>query len=160
MVAENGMTVDEVRRFWEGHPVAAAAISAERCTPQYFDVYDRLREANESLEFSHALHEYRDFKGRTVLDVGCGNGYVLGKYAAEGACVFGVDLTGAGIALCRKRFALQSLSGRFTVGNAESLPFPDEFFDCVCSMGVLHHTPNPCAAVDELFRVLKPGGDA
>jgi len=158
MVAEQGTTVDDVRRFWEGHPVAAAAIPAERGTAQYFDVYDRLREVNESLVFSHALHEYRFFKGRAVLDVGCGNGYVLGKYAAEGARVFGVDLTGTGIALCRKRFALQGLSGQFTVGNAESLPFPDEFFDCACSMGVLHHTPNPRAAIDELFRVLKPYG--
>jgi ubiquinone/menaquinone biosynthesis C-methylase UbiE len=156
--AERGMTVDDVRRFWEGHPVAAAAIPAERGTAQYFAAYDRLREANESLEFSHALHEYRQFKGQTVLDVGCGNGYVLGKYAAEGARAFGVDLTGAGIALCRRRFALQGLSGQFTVGNAEALPFPDEFFDCACSMGVLHHTPAPQAAVDELYRVLKPGG--
>ena len=79
MVSEHGTTVDDVRRFWEGHPVAAAAIPAERGTAQYFDVYDRLREVNESLVFSHALHEYRFFKGRAVLDVGCGNGYVLGK---------------------------------------------------------------------------------
>jgi SAM-dependent methyltransferase len=156
--AERGTTVNDVRRFWESHPVAAAAIPAERGTAEYFAAYDRLREANESPEFSYALHEYRRFKGRAVLDVGCGNGYVLGKYAAEGARVFGVDLTGAGIALCRKRFALQGLRGQFTVGNAESLPYPSSVFDCVCSMGVLHHTPDTRAAIDELYRVLKPGG--
>lgn len=158
MIPGQGTALQDVRQFWEAHPVAAAAIAAGRGTEQYFADYDRLREANESPGFSRALHEYGDFKGRTVLDVGCGNGYVLGKYAAEGARVFGVDLTGAGIALCRKRFALQGLDGRFMVGNAESLPFPDAYFDCACSMGVLHHTPNPRAGVDELHRVLKPGG--
>ncbi len=51
-----------------------------------------------------------------------------------------------------------ALAGSFLVGNAEQLPFGDAEFDCVCSMGVLHHTPDTARAVSELLRVLRPGG--
>ena len=46
---------------------------------------DRLREQTESVVFSAALHEYASFEGKQVLDVGCGNGYVLSRYAQHGA---------------------------------------------------------------------------
>ncbi len=151
-------SIDQVRKFWNAHSVAAAAVPHPLGTPEYFAYYDALREANESVEFSYALHEYKVYKGRRVLDVGCGNGYVLSHYAREGAQVYGVDLTETAIVLCRRRFALSDLRGMFAVGSAEDLPYPDLTFDLVCSMGVLHHTPNIHKAVDEIFRVLKPGG--
>jgi ubiquinone/menaquinone biosynthesis C-methylase UbiE len=50
------------------------------------------------------------------------------------------------------------LEGNFCQANAEELPFKTETFDCVCSMGVLHHTPTTAKAINEIFRVLKPGG--
>lgn len=150
--------IEEVRDYWESHPLCAEAIPHELGTKEYFDYYDRLREANESVEFSYALHEYRAFAGKKVLDVGCGNGYVLSRYALEGADVTGVDITPTGIELTRRRFDLMGLEGDFRVANAEQLPFDDETFDCVCSMGVLHHTPDAQRAVDEIHRVLKPGG--
>jgi SAM-dependent methyltransferase len=93
-----------------------------------------------------------------VLDVGCGNGYVLSRYAREGARVCGVDLTDAAVRLSVARFRQERLAGEFCVGNAEELPFADGAFDCVCSMGVLHHTPDTRRAVGEVRRVLKPGG--
>jgi ubiquinone/menaquinone biosynthesis C-methylase UbiE len=117
-----------------------------------------LREQNESVEFSAALHEYAQFTGKRVLDVGCGNGYVLSRYAQEGAHVVGVDLTKTAVDLTRRRFELTGLSGDFRVANAESLPFDDAAFDCVCSMGVIHHTPETPRAVGEMHRVLRPGG--
>jgi SAM-dependent methyltransferase len=150
--------LQDVRRYWERNPVAANAIPHVLGTPEYFDYYDALREANEPPAFSARLHEYAAFAGRRVLDIGSGNGYVLSRYASAGAQVCGVDLTNAAVGLCRKRFALMKLPGVFTVGNAECLPFEDETFDCVCSMGVLHHTPDTTRAVGEVFRVLRPGG--
>ena len=151
-------SVENIRKFWESHPVAAAAIPHPLGTPEYFKCYDRLREANESLEFSYELHEYRRFAGKRVLDVGCGNGYVLAKYVQEGAEAFGIDLTRIGIELCRQRFALNTLKGHFVVGNAEVLPYPNGMFDCVCSTGVLHHLSDAGKAVAEIYRVLKSGG--
>lgn len=152
------LQIQEVRSFWEAHPLCASAIPYELGTPEYFRYYDRLREANESIQFSYWLHEYPAFSGRKVLDVGVGNGYVLSKYAYEGARVFGIDLTEMGIGLSRRRFERLGLKGHFIRGNAEELPFESDTFDCVCSMGVLHHTADPAKAVDEIYRVLKPGG--
>ena len=150
--------IQDIRSFWETHPLCASAIPHPLGTAEYFKYYDGLREVNESIEFSRQLHEYESFSDRKVLDVGAGNGYVLSRYARKGAEVWGVDITKTGIDLCRKRFKLLGLRGEFLVANAEALPFESNSFDCVCSMGVLHHTPHTAVAVDEMFRVLKSGG--
>jgi SAM-dependent methyltransferase len=150
--------VTDVRAFWEEHPLCARVIPHQLGTAEYFSYYDSLREENEPLPFARALHEYDRFAGKRVLDVGSGNGYVLSRYASAGANVYGIDLTRTGIDLCRQRFALAGLPGQFTVGSAEDLPFPSGSFDLVCSMGVLHHTPQTERAVREVHRVLRPGG--
>lgn len=150
--------LSDVRRFWDRNPLCAANIPHPLGTREYFRYYDGLREAIESKAFSAGLHEYGAYRGKRVLDVGCGNGYVLSRYAAAGARACGVDLTPTAVALSRTRFAIEKLSGEFIQANAERLPFPDNQFDCVCSMGVLHHVPDTERAVAEIHRVLKPGG--
>lgn len=148
----------DVRAFWNRNPVAAASVPHEPGTPEFFEYYDRLRETRESVAFSHRLHEYSSFAQQRVLDVGCGNGYVLSRYARGGADVVGIDLTDTAVDLSRRRFALDGLRGQFVTGSAEALPFPSATFACVSSMGVLHHTPDTGAAVREIWRVLEPGG--
>lgn len=157
-LASPSPSTKEVKRFWERNPVAVNGIADAPGTPGFFAEYDRQRESIESLQFSYELHEYTHFRGKRVLDVGSGNGYVLSKYAQEGAEVYGLDITKAGIALCRRRFDLLGLRGRFQIGDAQALPFADNSFDCVCSMGVLHHVPDTAKALAEIHRVLKPGG--
>jgi SAM-dependent methyltransferase len=153
-----GVDIQEVRAFWEANPVAASAIPHPVGSAEYFPAYDALRELNESPAFAAELHEFSAHSQGRVLDVGAGNGYVLSRYARAGAEVVGVDLTAAGTGLCRRRFALQGLRGCFVQGSGESLPFRDQSFDCVCSMGVIHHTPDPEAVLAECRRVLVPGG--
>ncbi len=150
--------IQNVRAFWEAHPLAASVVPHALGTREFFEYYDRLREANESVAFSHWLHEYERFAGKRVLDVGCGNGYVLSRYAQYGAAASGVDITQTGARLSHERFTYLGLRGEFLVANAEELPFKSGIFDCVCSMGVLHHTPDTRRGVEEIFRVLKPGG--
>lgn len=149
-----------VKAFWDRNPVAAAAIAADLGTAEYFVAFDALRESEdcEPYVFSEAIHGYREAAGRKVLDVGCGNGYVLYQYARHGAEVCGVDITPTAIWLSRRRFELAGLLARFDVIDGEHLPYPDATFDIVCSMGVLHHISNPMPLVDEIYRVLKPGG--
>jgi SAM-dependent methyltransferase len=154
------IAIGNVKQFWENHPVAAAGIAAEPGTAEFFRAFDAMREEDgcEPYELSERIHGYSSARGLRVLDVGCGNGYVLFHYARNGADVTGVDLTATAIDLSSKRFALAGLNGRFVEIDGEHLPFPDDHFDIVCSMGVLHHTSNPGPVVDEIFRVLKPGG--
>ena len=152
--------IENVKAFWEQNPVAAEGISQELGTAGYFRAFDALREADacEPYAVSEAIHGYSTAKDLKVLDIGCGNGYVLYQYARHGAHVTGVDLTKTAVELSRKRFALTGLLGQFVEVDGNKLPFPDGDFDIVCSMGVLHHISDPRPMVDEIFRVLKPGG--
>ena len=151
-------SLEDVRQFWDKNPLSSAAINDEPGTPAFFVRYDKLREMNEPVPFAKSLHEYDRFSGKRVLEVGCGNGYTLGKYAQAGAEVYGIDVTETAVDISRKRFVFQKLKGDFIVGNAEDLPYENDFFDCVCSMGVLHHVPDTEKAVSEIHRCLKPGG--
>jgi SAM-dependent methyltransferase len=147
-----------VRNFWNAHPVASEAVDAPLGSPEYFAKYDKLREVNEPISFATGFHQYGAFAKKRVLEVGCGNAYTLLKYAGNGADVFGVDISESAIELSRKRFQLSELTGDFQVAAAESLPFDDDTFDLICSMGVLHHAPDTAKAVGEILRCLKPGG--
>jgi SAM-dependent methyltransferase len=97
-----------------------------------------------------------DFKGKLVLDVGCGMGRFSDIAFRWGATVVGIDLTSAVDA------AYANIGGRENVDLAQAdvfkLPFREETFDFIFSIGVLHHTPNTRAAFDQLPRLLKPGG--
>ncbi len=152
------ITIDDVKEFWDKNPVGSSAINEEFGSEMYFKKGDAFREKNESLEFSYNLHEYPSFSGKKVLDIGCGNGYVLSHYAKNGAFVTGIDITQTAVDITKSRFRSLGLSGDIFVANAEELPFEDNTFDCVCSMGVLHHTPNTQKAINEAYRVLRGGG--
>jgi ubiquinone/menaquinone biosynthesis C-methylase UbiE/uncharacterized protein YbaR (Trm112 family) len=99
-------------------------------------------------------------KGKAVLDIGCGGGATSATFGYYGARYIGLDHSGNAA-----MYALRHLRGvggeGFTVqGNAESLPIRDNSIDVVYSNGVLHHTPNFLKAMDEAYRVLRPGGSA
>jgi len=98
----------------------------------------------------------QDLAGKLVLDVGCGMGRFSDVASRWGATVVGIDLTSAVDA------AYQNVGRRENVHLAQAdifaLPFRDQTFDVIFSIGVLHHTPNTRAAFDQLPRLLKPGG--
>lgn len=152
---------EQVRLFWEKNPVAAAAIPAEPGSAAFFAQFDALREADdcEPWAFSNRIHGYTEARGKRVLDIGCGNGYVLAQYARQGAEAHGIDLTETAIDLSRRRFQLAGLSGHFQRTDGDTIPYPDGFFDIVCSMGVLHHIEDPRPMLAEVHRVLRPGGE-
>jgi ubiquinone/menaquinone biosynthesis C-methylase UbiE len=154
----NVVSSDIVRSFWDRNPLSAKDIPFAPGSREYFHYYDTLRERIESVEFSAWLHEYSRFVGKRVLDVGIGNGYVLRNYARAGALVSGVDISQTAIDLSTKRFAYEGLKADLRTTPAEQLPFDDDTFDCVCSMGVLHHVADMRRAIAEIRRVLKPGG--
>ena len=70
----------------------------------------------------------------------------------------GVDLTPRSIEISRRHLTVYQQAGDFVLTDGEHLPFADESFDVVYSNGVLHHTPDTAGAIQEIHRVLKPGG--
>ena len=102
--------------------------------------------------------EFEKQTGKRVLEIGVGLGADHQKFAENGALLTGIDLTDRALEHARRRFKIFGLTSALQTGDAERLPFPDNSFDVVYSWGVIHHSPNTPAAVDEIFRVLKPGG--
>ncbi len=128
-----------------------------------------------SREFFDDLHEYRfdklhylpqlvdfsGFRGRTLLEVGCGIGTDLVRFARDGTVVTGIDLSTTAIDLARKNFDLHDVRPHeLRVANGEALPYPDDSFDVVYGHGVVQYTANAPRLIRECHRVLKPGGDA
>jgi ubiquinone/menaquinone biosynthesis C-methylase UbiE len=107
-----------------------------------------------------AALDYNGAAGLEVLDVGCGQGIDLCRYAQAEATVIGIDLTPRHLELARQNLEALGLEATLVEGDAEQLPFPDASFDRVSSNGVLHHTPDMAAALRELRRVLRPTGRA
>ena len=99
--------------------------------------------------------EFKEHAGERVLEIGCGTGSDLLQFAKHGAHATGIDITPEHLRLAQERVGQLA---EVREAEATSLPFPDESFDYVYSHGVLHHIENPRRVVDEIFRVLKPGG--
>jgi ubiquinone/menaquinone biosynthesis C-methylase UbiE len=102
---------------------------------------------------------YESTAGLDVLDVGCGQGIDLVEYLRAGARATGIDLTPRHVELARQHVEALDLTATVVHGDAEHLPFQDASFDFVASNGVLHHTPDMPAALREIRRVLRPGGE-
>jgi ubiquinone/menaquinone biosynthesis C-methylase UbiE len=97
-----------------------------------------------------------ELSGQRVLDAGCGMGRFTEVCSDAGADVHAIDLSDA------VEVAAQNLRDRSNVHFYQAdifrLPFNDESFDRVFSIGVLHHTPNTKAAFQRLARLVRPGG--
>lgn len=98
--------------------------------------------------------------GSVSLEVGCGLGSDLRKFSRFGLKVTGLDYSPENAYFSKIGLQVCKSNGRVVSGDAECLPFPQNSFDLVYSWGCLHHTPDTQKAVDELFRVLRPGGKA
>jgi len=102
---------------------------------------------------------FESARGKTLLDIGCGPGWLTVMYARNGAVVTAVDLTEQAVELTSKALSANGVDASVQVASAESLPFPDQSFDVVVSSGVLHHTPDVGSAIREAYRVTREGGD-
>ena len=146
-----------VKDFWERNPCGARDVAClEKGSTEFFETVERQRFQGD--EYMFDVVQFDRWKDKKVLEVGCGLGTDLFQFARAKAEVYGVDLTKKGVTLTRKRLALSGLQGLLCIGDAESLPFPTNYFDLVYCWGVIHHTPNPLLAVQEIVRVCKPRG--
>jgi len=99
-----------------------------------------------------------DVAGKKLLEIGYGAGTDHLVLARRGAVMHGIDLTPASYEATSRRFNLYSQTSQLRIGDAERLPYPDKFFDFIYSFGVVHHSPNTEQVINEVHRVLKPGG--
>lgn len=155
MAAVNGVEAAAVKaqgaRFWDANPCGGGWSAAKERLAWYLDTEPYLRRllAPELLA------------GRRVLEVGCGQGMILFNTAAIAASAVGMDISEGSL---RSAAGIRAQLGATNVdllrGDAERLPFPDGAFDVVLCIGVLHHTPGTAAGIEEIRRILRPGGRA
>lgn len=107
--------------------------------------------------FRRILRERAVHSG-TVLDIGCGGGYLSEEFARDGFRVSGVDPAVSSINTAREHAARSNFSIDYRVAYGESLPFADASFDVVACCDVLEHVNDQGLVVREVSRVLKPGG--
>lgn len=136
------------------NPEVKTALSFGFEWTQFPEMYDEW-----SQRFLDYMQPHGDefFRGKKVLDAGCGNGrfaYYAAKYGAE---VWAIDL-GSAVEVARRN---TEQAGEVQVVQADlhRPPFAQESFDFIYSIGVLHHLPEPEEAFQELLRYLKPGGE-
>jgi SAM-dependent methyltransferase len=151
-------TTEDVRTYWQQHIHDLDITRHPVGSRGFFEDLDHYH--FEKLHHLLRLVDFDGWKDHAVLEVGCGAGVDLARFAKGGATVTGVDLTESAIALARANFAQQHLDGRFEVADGEHLPFPDDAFDLVYAHGVVQYTADPAQLVRECHRVLKPGGQA
>lgn len=151
--------IDAITNYWNhrihdlemtDHPVGTKA---------FFDDLDDYR--FDKLHYLPKVVDFSAFRGRRLLEVGCGIGTDLVRFAKGGARVTGVDLAPTAIDLARKNFELNGVTAdELRVANGEALPYADASFEVVYGHGVIQYTADAPKLIRECYRVLTPGGTA
>jgi 2-polyprenyl-6-hydroxyphenyl methylase / 3-demethylubiquinone-9 3-methyltransferase len=92
----------------------------------------------------------------SILDVGCGGGFLSNYLSLKFANVSGLDASESSLAVAKSQDYSKKVN--YLTGDAYHLPFADQSQDIVCAMDFLEHVDNPQRVIDECARVLKPGG--
>jgi SAM-dependent methyltransferase len=145
-----------VRAYWNAHIHDLDISTHSPGTAEFYRDLDAYH-----FEKLHHLRRLVDFDGwneRDVLDVGCGAGVEVIRFARGGAHTTGVDLAGQAVALTARYLSQQGLTARLAVADGEALPFATATFDFVYAHGVMQYTSNDRRLVEEVHRVLRPGG--
>lgn len=159
----NVATVQEVEDYWNRRPCNIRHSKKEVGSKEYFDEV----EARKYFVEPH-IPEFAAFarwKGKRVLEIGCGLGTDATNFARAGADYTAVELSEVSMELAKKRFEVFGLKGAFRNCNAEELSrhvgpaAGGEAFDLLYSFGVIHHTPRPDAVLAEARKVIRPDGE-
>jgi SAM-dependent methyltransferase len=149
---------ERVRSYWNERIHDLEMTTAAPGSAAFFRELDAYR--FEKLDYLPRLVEFGGYAGRRVLEIGCGVGTDLARFAQGGARVSGVDLSETAIDLARKNLAHLGLEGDLRIADGTSLPWPDGSFDLVYCHGVLQYAADPRGIVREAHRVLVPAGEA
>ncbi len=148
---------ESVQQFWDTTPCGTGDINIEPETLEYFEAISEKRNKLEPFIADYA--QFNRWEGKGVLEVGCGAGSDLLRFAKAGSLITGVDLSSHSASLAKTRLRFYNCQGNVLIADAEQLPFKAGSFDLVYSWGVLHHTPDTEQAIKEVYRVTRTGGE-
>jgi ubiquinone/menaquinone biosynthesis C-methylase UbiE len=149
-------TLQAIQEYWNRRIHDLEVVTHPVGTLGFFRDLDEYR--FDKLRYLPRVVDFNAFQNKKVLEIGCGAGIDLVRFAQGGALVTGVDLSQTAIDLAKKNFELRELKGDMRVMNGQALEFQDNTFDVVYVHGVLQYTADPWKMAEESCRVLKPGG--
>jgi 2-polyprenyl-3-methyl-5-hydroxy-6-metoxy-1,4-benzoquinol methylase len=153
-------SITDVQRYWDARPCNIRHSAKAVGSREYFDEV----EARKYFVEPHipAFADFDRWRGKRVLEVGCGIGTDSINFARAGANLTAVELSGESLRIAAQRAEVMRVADRirFVQANAEELTsvLDDEPYDLVYSFGVIHHTPRPERALAEMRALMAPGG--
>jgi ubiquinone/menaquinone biosynthesis C-methylase UbiE len=143
---------------WNASP--AGSTHASGLAPGSRAFFEAVLERRSKIELPWLRHvvPFERAANKTVLELGCGAGYDAYEFCKQGADYVGIDIADQNPGRARKHLSFYGYSPRLLCGDIENLPFKDDSFEIVYSLGVLHHTPQIEASLLEAHRVLQPAG--
>jgi 2-polyprenyl-3-methyl-5-hydroxy-6-metoxy-1,4-benzoquinol methylase len=151
--------IEKVKKFWDSRPCNIKHSKKEIGSKEYFDEVEKRKYLVEYHIPNFA--EFEKWKGKKVLEIGCGIGTDSINFAKAGAELTCVELSEESLNLCKKRFEVFNLKANFFLGSAEELSkiVPIENYDLIYSFGVIHHTPNPEKVFDEIKKYMSESSE-
>ncbi len=146
------VSIIKVRDFWDRRPCNIRHSNAKIGSKKYFDEVEKRKYFVEPHipEFAN----FNDWKGKEVLEIGCGIGTDTMNFARAGAFVTAVELSKKSLEVTKKRAKVFKLKNKikFYLANAEELStvIPVKPYDLIYSFGVIHHSPNPEKIINEI----------
>ncbi len=140
----SNVPIDTVKQFWDTRPCNIRHSNKEIGSKEYFEEVENRKYFVEP--HIPAFAEFETWRGKKVLEIGCGIGTEAINFARNGALLTIIELSEESLAVTKKRFAVYGLTAEFILGNAEELDQllkPDTRFDLIWSFGVIHHSPHP-----------------
>ncbi len=139
-------------KFWDSNP----------CGGAWRNYRDYLAWIRKTEPYIYSILDGYEWRGMRIVEVGCGQGSTLNFLPSLGAKVVGMDISFKSVS--------QAYAGAVELGqlasvnllqsDAEMLPLSTSSFDLALSVGVLHHTEDTLCGIQEIHRILKPGGHA
>jgi SAM-dependent methyltransferase len=148
----------KVRAYWNSRIHDLEMTAQPVGSREFFDELDDYR--FDKLAYLPTVVDFAGYRGRRLVEVGCGIGTDLVRFAKGGALVTGVDLSETAVRLAKANLDQHDARGAVLVGDGARLPLPDESVDVVYAHGVLQYSADPKGIVEEARRVLRPGGTA
>ena len=157
-MANDNRLLTSIATYWDEHIHDLEITTSPVGTPEFFKQLEEYR--FEKLDYLPRLVDFSAYKGKNVLEVGCGVGIDLVRFADGGAKVTGIDLSKTAIDLARKNLEQNEQNADLRVMNGECMQFADNTFDVLYAHGVLQYTADTAKMIAEIHRVLSPGGEA
>jgi ubiquinone/menaquinone biosynthesis C-methylase UbiE len=155
------------KTWWESTPMRydwRDEITASPGTEAYFIEIDRrfLSSAREYMPWRNLPFEqvipFDEIRDKDVLEIGVGQGTHAQLLAPHCRSFTGIDLTSPAVEMTARRLQLFNIQGKVLQMDAEHMSFEDSSYDYIWSWGVIHHSADTRRVLEEMHRVLRPGG--